>query len=91
MRLMCWRLTRLEEEGRATLAQASAAKLHTAAAARRIVLDARDILGGDGLLIDRHVARHHADIEALYTYEGTQDIQKLILGRSITGRSAFTR
>lgn len=91
MQLMCWRLTRLEEQGQATLARASAAKLHTAAAARQVVLDARDILGGDGLLLDKHVARHHADVEALYTYEGTQDIQKLILGRQITGHSAFAR
>jgi glutaryl-CoA dehydrogenase len=91
MRLMCWRLTCLDATGQATLAQASAAKLHTAASARQVVLDAREILGGDGLLIDKHVARHHADIEALYTYEGTQDIQQLILGRHITGYSAFAR
>jgi glutaryl-CoA dehydrogenase len=91
MQLMCWRLGRLEEEGRATLPQASAAKLHTAAAARQVVLDAREILGGDGLLVGKHVARHHADIEALYTYEGTQDIQQLVLGREITGYSAFAR
>lgn len=89
MQLMCWRATRLEEEGKGSLPRASAAKLHTAAAARQVVLDAREILGGDGLLLDRHVARHHLDIEALYTYEGTQDIQKLILGREITGYSAF--
>lgn len=89
MQLMCWRLTRLGEEGKATLPRASAAKLHTAAAARQVVLNARDILGSDGFLLDRHVARHHADVEALYTYEGTQDIQKLILGRHITGHSAF--
>lgn len=91
MQLMCWRLSRLEEEGRCSLPQASAAKLHTAAAARQVVLDAREILGGDGLLLQRDVARHHADVEALYTYEGTQDIQKLILGRAITGHSALAR
>ncbi len=91
MQLMCWRLGRLEEEGKATLPQASAAKLHTAAAARQVVLDARELLGGDGLLVGKHVARHHADVEALYTYEGTQDIHKLILGREITGYSAFSR
>jgi glutaryl-CoA dehydrogenase len=90
MQLMCWRVSRLEEKGAGNLAMASAAKIQTAGAARQVVLDAREILGGDGLLISRHVARHHADIEALYTYEGTQDIQKLILGREITGHSAFT-
>jgi glutaryl-CoA dehydrogenase len=91
MQLMCWRLTRLHEEGKATLPRASAAKLHTAAAARQVVLDARDILGSDGLLLDKHAARHHADVAALYTYEGTQDIQQLILGRHITGHSTFAR
>lgn len=91
IQLMCWRLSVLDEAGTATMAAASAAKLHTAAAARQVVLDARELLGGDGLLIDRHVARHHADIEALYTYEGTQDMQHLILGRHITGFSAFSR
>ena len=53
------------------------------------VRDARDILGGNGILLDHHVARHHADIEAVYTYEGTDSIQSLIVGRAITGLSAF--
>lgn len=91
MQLMCWRLSRLAEQDNATLPQASAAKLQTAAAARQVVLDARELLGGEGLLVGKHVARHHTDIEALYTYEGTQDIHKLILGREITGYSAFAR
>ena len=51
--------------------------------------EARDILGGNGILLDHHVARHHADIEAVYTYEGTDSIQSLIVGRAITGLSAF--
>jgi alkylation response protein AidB-like acyl-CoA dehydrogenase len=50
---------------------------------------ARDVLGGNGILLDHHVARHHADIEAVYTYEGTDSIQSLIVGRAITGLSAF--
>jgi alkylation response protein AidB-like acyl-CoA dehydrogenase len=68
---------------------AALAKLHTAAAARRVCAMARDILGGNGILLDHHVARHHADIEAVYTYEGTDSIQSLIVGRAITGFSAF--
>jgi hypothetical protein len=58
-------------------------------AARRVCAMARDILGGNGILLDHHVARHHADIEAVYTYEGTDSIQSLIVGRAITGLSAF--
>lgn len=87
--LMCWRLSRLAEEGRATASMASAAKQHAAAAARRVVRSARDLLGGEGLLLHRHLARHLADVEAVYTYEGTHDIHTLLLGREITGLSAF--
>jgi glutaryl-CoA dehydrogenase len=89
MSLMCWRIARLDQEGRATAGMASAVKLHAAASARRVVLNARDLLGGDGTLLSNHLARHHVDIEATYTYEGTQNINSLILGRAITGHSAF--
>jgi glutaryl-CoA dehydrogenase len=90
MQLLCLRLAHLQDEGKADLSMASLAKLHTASAARRVLADARDLLGGNGLLLDYHVARHHADIEAVYTYEGTDSIQSLIVGRAITGLGAFT-
>ncbi len=89
MQQLCVRLAQLEAQGRARLEHAALAKLHTAAAARRVCAMARDILGGNGILLDHHVARHHADIEAVYTYEGTDSIQSLIVGRAITGLSAF--
>jgi glutaryl-CoA dehydrogenase len=89
MALLCWRVGRLDQERRATAAMASAVKLHAAAVARRIVLEARDLLGGDGLLLDRHLARHLLDMEAVSTYEGTHSINALIVGRAITGLSAF--
>ena len=50
---------------------------------------ARDLLGGNGILLDHHVARHHADMEAVYTYEGSDAMQSLIVGRAITGLAAF--
>ena len=50
---------------------------------------ARDLMGGNGILIEHRVARHFADIEALHTYEGTETVQALIIGRGITGLSAF--
>jgi len=50
---------------------------------------ARALLGGNGILLDRHVARFVADAEALYSYEGTREINTLIVGRAITGFSAF--
>jgi hypothetical protein len=50
---------------------------------------ARKILGGNGILLENHVMRHMADMEALHTYEGTVEIQTLVVGRDITGTSAF--
>ena len=89
MQLMCTRMSQLQAEGRADLPHAALAKLATASGARRVCAMARDILGGNGILLDHHVARHHADIEAVYTYEGTDSVQSLIVGRTITGISAF--
>ena len=57
--------------------------------ARQICLDARDILGGNGLLLENHVARHLTDMEVVHTYEGTDSIQALLVGRDITGISAI--
>jgi glutaryl-CoA dehydrogenase len=88
--LMCWRLSKLADAGRMTAAMASLAKMNHAAKARAIVADARDILGGDGILLDNHVARHHADMEAIFTFEGTDSVQALIVGREITGLSAIS-
>ncbi len=90
MQLICWRLSKLADAGRMTAAMASLAKMNHAAKARAIVADARDILGGDGILIDHHVARHHADMEAVFTFEGTDSVQALIVGREITGLSAIS-
>ena len=89
MQTMCVRMSQLQADGRADLEHAALTKLVTASAARRVCAMARDILGGNGILLDHHVARHHADIEAVYTYEGTDSVQSLIVGRAITGLSAF--
>jgi glutaryl-CoA dehydrogenase len=89
MQTLCVRMSQLQGEGRVQLHHAALAKLATASAARRVCSDARDVLGGNGILLDHHVARHHADIEAVYSYEGTDSIQSLIVGRAITGLSAF--
>jgi glutaryl-CoA dehydrogenase len=60
MQLLCWRLTQLQEAGKMTPAMASMAKMHNAAKARQIVADARDLLGGNGILLEYHVARYFA-------------------------------
>ena len=90
MYLLCIRLGRLAHEGGLTDAAASLAKMDNARKARKICLDARDLIGGNGILYEHHVARHWADMEAVYTYEGTDFINSLIVGRQITGRRAFS-
>ena len=89
MQLYCLRLGRLIEEGRLTDTIAALAKVNNTRKARQVVAEARDLLGGNGILLDFHVMRHMADIEAIHTYEGTETIQTLIVGRDITGASAF--
>lgn len=90
MQLICFRLTALADEGKMTGPMASLAKMHTAQKARWICQEARDILGGNGLLLENHVARHLTDMEVVHTYEGTDSIQSLLIGRDITGISAFS-
>jgi glutaryl-CoA dehydrogenase len=89
MQLLCLRLAQLQAEGNVTDAMASLAKMNNARLARDVVADAREMLGGNGTLLEFHVARHHADIEGVFTYEGTDTIQSLIVGREITGSQAF--
>lgn len=89
MQLLCHQLAQLAGAEQLTEGMASLAKMNNAAKARWIIAEARDILGGNGILLEHHVARHQADIEAVYTYEGTDIIQSLIVGREITGIGAF--
>jgi glutaryl-CoA dehydrogenase len=89
MQLYCLRLGQLAAAGRLTGPMASLAKMHNTRAARGVIDEARDLLGGNGILLDRHVMRHHADVESVHTYEGTETMQSLIVGRAITGLGAF--
>ncbi|MCT1395425.1 acyl-CoA dehydrogenase family protein [Microbacterium sp. p3-SID338] len=89
MQLYCRRMADLEQAGALRPTQASLAKFHNTRAARRIAATARDLLGGNGILLENGVMQHMADIEAIHTYEGTESVQALLLGRDITGMSAF--
>jgi glutaryl-CoA dehydrogenase len=89
MQLICHRLSVLAGRGKLTPGMASLAKMNNARKARAIAADAREILGGNGILLEYHVARHQADMEAVFTYEGTDSIQSLIIGKEITGEQAF--
>ena len=89
MQLYCIRLGRLIDDGKMSDTMASRAKYFCTVKGRHVCRMARDILGGNGILLDFHVMRHMCDMEALLTYEGTAEIQTLLVGRDITGHSAF--
>jgi glutaryl-CoA dehydrogenase len=89
MQLYCLQLGRLQEQGALTDTIAAIAKMNNTRKARKVIAEGRDLLGGNGILLDYHVIRHMADIEALHTYEGTETMQTLIVGRDITGVGAF--
>ncbi len=89
MQLYCMQLARLEEEGRLSDTIAGLAKFHNTRTARDVIALARDMLGGNGVLLENHVIRHMGDIEVIHTYEGTETMQALIVGRDITGLGAF--
>lgn len=89
MQLLVVAMTELDTAGTLTGPQASLTKYTCTRGARQIAAIARDMLGGNGILLQNRVARHFADIEALHTYEGTESVQALIVGRDITGMSAF--
>ena len=79
-----WRRT-----GRLTDTIAGLAKFNNTRKAREVIAEARDMLGGNGVLLENHVIRHMGDIEVIHTYEGTATMQALIVGRDITGVGAF--
>jgi glutaryl-CoA dehydrogenase len=89
MQLYCMQLARLEESGQLTDTIAGLAKFNNTRKAREVIADARDMLGGNGVLLENHVIRHMGDIEVIHTYEGTATMQALIVGRDITGVGAF--
>ena len=90
MQLYCMQLARLEEAGRLSDTIAGLAKLNNTRKARAVIADARDLLGGNGILLSNHVIRHMGDLEVIHTYEGTETMQTLIVGRDITGVGAFS-
>lgn len=87
--LLCLRLGQLKDAGRLKTAQVSLAKRNNVARALDIARLARDILGAAGIVDLHPVIRHLLNLETVKTYEGTHDIHTLILGRDITGISAF--
>ena len=87
--LLTWRLGRLKDEGRATAQQVSLAKMNNVAMALDVARVTRDILGASGITHEYQCGRHMANLESVITYEGTDDIHRLVLGEHITGIAAY--
>ena len=83
------RASQLQDGGLLKDEQASLCKAHSTVRMREAVGWAREVLGGNGILLEHHVGRFVADAEAIYSYEGTREVNTLIVGRAITGESAF--
>ena len=86
---MCARLAQLQTEGTAADEHSALAKAFCTVRMRETVGYARELLGGNGILLEHQVGRFVADSEAIYSYEGTREINTLVVGRAITGLSAF--
>src|SRR5919109_2891370 len=86
---LCARLAQLQAAGLARDEHSSLAKAFCTVRMRETVGWARELLGGNGILLEHHVGRFVADAEAIYSYEGTREVNTLIVGRAITGLSAF--
>jgi glutaryl-CoA dehydrogenase len=89
MQLLCLRVSQLMATSKMTAGVAALAKMQACLKARQVVADARDLLGGNGILLDHHVAKHQADMEGIFTLEGTDHMLALLVGREITGVQAF--
>ncbi|MBC9933449.1 acyl-CoA dehydrogenase family protein [Chitinophaga qingshengii] len=89
MQTMVFRLSEIQDEGALKDEHASLAKVFCTLRTRDVVRGAREVMGGNGILLEYNVARFVADAEAIYSYEGTKEINSLIVGRAITGFSAF--
>ncbi|MGF9649306.1 acyl-CoA dehydrogenase family protein [Pseudarthrobacter oxydans] len=83
-------LARIQEDGKLEMAQAAMAKATITRLARASVAMGRSLLGGNGISSDYEMGKLFGDAEILYTYEGTYEINSLIVGRAVTGKSAFT-
>jgi glutaryl-CoA dehydrogenase len=89
MQLMCFQMAQLTASKQIDEGIASMAKYHNARKARYVTQLAREVMGGNGLLADNHVARLMTDAEVIYTYEGTNEINMLLVGRTLTGLNAI--
>lgn len=88
---MLVRVSQRFDEGKATIGLVARTKAHISKLGRETVALARETMGGNGILLENHVVKAFMDAEAIYTYEGTYDINSLVSGREITGGLAAFR
>lgn len=89
MLLMVWRITKLMDQNNVTIGQIGMAKAWITLRGREVCALGREMLGGNGITFDNYVMKAMADMEAMYTYEGTYDVNSLVSGRELTGIAAF--
>jgi glutaryl-CoA dehydrogenase len=87
--LLALQLARLKDQGKVTAAQVSMTKMNNVGVARDICARARTILGANGILGEYPIMRHMANLESVYTYEGTHEMHTLVIGEAVTGMPAF--
>lgn len=86
---MCVQVSKMLDDGVQRDEHSALAKAFCTARMREVVARSREILGGNGIVLEHGVARHFADAEAIYSYEGTREVNTLIVGRAVTGVAAF--
>lgn len=87
--LLAWRLGNIKDAGNLRPEQVSLAKRNNVDMACEVARETRRLLGGNGILVEYQSMRHMANLESVYTYEGTHDVHALILGQDITGIAAY--
>jgi acyl-CoA oxidase len=87
--MMCFRISQLLDEKKMTIGQVAMGKAFCTERAREVVKLGRELFGGNGITHDNYVMKALADLEGVYTYEGTYDINVLVTGRELTGIPAF--
>ena len=89
--VMCFRLSKLVDENKATIGQIAMTKAFVTERVREVVRWGREVYGGNGITHDNYVMKALGDMEGIYTYEGTYDINTLVAGRELTGIAAFKK
>lgn len=86
---MCHRVSLLHQRGKASMGQIAMTKAYCTRVGREVCSIAREMCGGNGIILDNHVIKQFIDMEGIHTYEGTYEINQLVGARELTGLAAF--